>query len=75
IDENPCVIVTKMAVSLTQSFAHLDVYISTIYTFMPTECNLSIKQAQFQSEEETIQQKRYNWVQNGSKLTTNLCLS
>jgi hypothetical protein len=52
--------------SLTQNFADLNVSRSTIYNFMTTECNLSIKQAQFQpverNSEEKIQQ-RYHWVQ------------
>ena len=66
IDENPSAVVTEVAECLTQNFADLNVSRSTIYSFMTTECNLSIKQAQFQpverNSEEKIQQ-RYDWVQ------------
>ncbi|KAG1451367.1 hypothetical protein G6F46_008779 [Rhizopus delemar] len=65
-DKNPSAVVTEVAESLTQNFADLNVSRSTIYNFMTTECNLSIKQAQFQpverNNEEKIQQ-RYDWVQ------------
>ncbi|ORE00854.1 hypothetical protein BCV72DRAFT_339805 [Rhizopus microsporus var. microsporus] len=63
---NASAVVTEVAESLTQNFADLNVSRSTISNFMTTECNLSIKQAQFQSvernSEEKIQQ-RYDWVQ------------
>ncbi|KAI8393655.1 uncharacterized protein BYT42DRAFT_596418 [Radiomyces spectabilis] len=66
IDENPSAVVTEVAESLMQSFADLNVSRSTVYNFMTTKCNLSIKQAQFQpverNSEEKIQQ-RYDWVQ------------
>ncbi|KAG1179640.1 hypothetical protein G6F71_000853 [Rhizopus microsporus] len=66
IAENPSAVVTEVAECLTQNFADLNVSRSTIYNFMTTECNLSIKQAQFQpverNSEEKIQQG-YDWVQ------------
>ena len=66
IDENPSAVVTEVAESLAQNFVGLNVSRSTVYNFMTTECNLSIKQAQFQpverNSEEKIQQ-RYDWVQ------------
>jgi transposase len=66
IDENPSAVVAEVAGILTQNFVDLNVSRSTIYNFMTTECNLSIKQAQFQpierNSEEKIQQ-RYDWVQ------------
>lgn len=66
IDENPSAVVAEVAEILTQNFVDLNVSRSTIYNFMTTECNLSIKQAQFQpverNSEEKIQQ-RYDWVQ------------
>ncbi|KAG1457808.1 hypothetical protein G6F56_006532 [Rhizopus delemar] len=51
IDENPSAVVTEVAESLTQKFADLNVSRNTIYNFMITECNLSIKHAQFQPVE------------------------
>ncbi|OAD69856.1 hypothetical protein PHYBLDRAFT_149037 [Phycomyces blakesleeanus NRRL 1555(-)] len=64
--QNPSAVVIEVAESLTQNFADLNASHSTIYNFMTTECNLSIKQAQFQpverNNEEKIQQ-RYHWVQ------------
>ncbi|KAG0740696.1 hypothetical protein G6F57_005412 [Rhizopus arrhizus] len=64
IDENPSAVVTEVAESLAQNFVGLNVSRSTVYNFMTTECNLSIKQAQFQpverNSEEKIQQ-RYDW--------------
>jgi transposase len=45
IDENPFAVVTEVAESLAQNFVDLNVSRSTVYNFMITECNLSIKQA------------------------------
>ncbi|KAI8093756.1 uncharacterized protein BX664DRAFT_358155 [Halteromyces radiatus] len=79
IVENPPVVVAEMAEILTQNFVWiLNVSCSTIYNFMTTECDLSIKQAQFQpierNSEEKIQQ-RYDWVpkwqQTDMDFTTN----
>ncbi|CEI93947.1 hypothetical protein RMCBS344292_08171 [Rhizopus microsporus] len=67
IDENPSAVVSEVIESLIQNFIDLKVSRSTVYNFMTTECNFSIKQAQFQpverNSEEKIQQ-RYDWVQN-----------
>ncbi|KAI8094955.1 uncharacterized protein B0P05DRAFT_633878 [Gilbertella persicaria] len=57
IDENPSAVVTEVAESLTQNFADLNASRSTIYNFMTTECNLSIKQAQFQPVERNSKEK------------------
>ncbi|ORE06986.1 hypothetical protein BCV72DRAFT_206364, partial [Rhizopus microsporus var. microsporus] len=57
IDENPSTVVTEVAESLTQNFADLNVSRSTTYNFMTTECNLSIKQAQFQPVERNSQER------------------
>ncbi|KAG1442606.1 hypothetical protein G6F56_010995 [Rhizopus delemar] len=66
IDENPSAVVTEVVESLLQNSVNLKVSRSTVYNFMTTQCNLSIKQAQFQpverNSEEKIQQ-RYGWVQ------------
>lgn len=57
IDENPSAAVIEVAESLTQTFADLNASRSTIYNFMTTECNLSIKQAQFQPVERNSEEK------------------
>ncbi|RCH89437.1 hypothetical protein CU097_009794 [Rhizopus azygosporus] len=66
IDENPSAVVTDVAKSLAQNFADLNVSRSIVYNFMTIQCNLFLKQAQFQlvkrHSEEKIQQ-RYDWVQ------------
>jgi transposase len=66
IDENPSAVLTEVVGGLMQNFVDLNVSRSTVYNFMTTQCNLSIKQAQFHSvernSEEKIQQ-RYVWVQ------------
>jgi transposase len=66
IDENPSAVLTEVVESLLQYFVNLNVSRTTVYNFMTTQCNLSIKQAQFQplerNSEEKIQQ-RYDWVQ------------
>ncbi|CEP07597.1 hypothetical protein, partial, partial [Parasitella parasitica] len=66
IDENPSAVVAEVAEILTQNFVDLNVSRSTIYSFMTTECNLSIKQAQFQPVERNSEERfkqRYDWVQ------------
>jgi transposase len=45
IDGNPSTVVTEAAESLIQNFVDLKVSRSTVYNFMTTQCNLSIKQA------------------------------
>ncbi|KAG0942018.1 hypothetical protein G6F32_008199 [Rhizopus arrhizus] len=66
IDENPSAVLTEVVESLLQCFVNLNVSRTTVYNFMTMQCNLSIKQAQFQplerNSEEKIQQ-RYDWVQ------------
>ena len=64
IDENlSTTVVTEVAESLAQNFVDLNVSRSTVYNFMTTECNLSIKQAQFQPVEKNSKEtkkKRFN---------------
>ncbi|EIE90764.1 hypothetical protein RO3G_15475 [Rhizopus delemar RA 99-880] len=66
IDENTSAVLIEVVKSLLQNFVNLNVSRSAIYNFMTMQCNLSIKQAQFQpverNSEEKIQQ-RYDWVQ------------
>jgi transposase len=51
IDENPSAVLTEVVESLLQNFVDFNVSRSTVYNFMTTQCNLSIKQAQFQPVE------------------------
>lgn len=71
IDENPSAVVAEVAEILTQNFVDLNVSRSTIYNLMTTECNLSIKQAQFQPIERNGEE-RFNkgtfGYKSGSKL-------
>lgn len=73
IYENPSTVVTEMAESLAQNFVKLNVSRSTVYNFKTTECNMSIKQAQFQpverNSEENIQQ-RYDWIQKWQQIAS-----
>lgn len=66
INENPSAVVSEVVESLKRTFNDLNISRSTVYNFMTTQCNLSIKQAHFQpaerNSEEKIQQK-YNWAQ------------
>lgn len=57
INDNPSAVVTEVAESLKQSFVDLNVSRSTVCNFMTTECNLSIKQAQFQPVESNSEEK------------------
>ncbi|KAG1290885.1 hypothetical protein G6F60_008730 [Rhizopus arrhizus] len=63
---NPSTVVNEVVESLKQNYEDFNVSRSTVYNFMTTQCNLSIKQAQFhpveRNSEEKIQQ-RYDWVQ------------
>ncbi|KAG0776658.1 hypothetical protein G6F22_012420 [Rhizopus arrhizus] len=66
IDDNPSAVVTEVVENLKQNFVDLNVSRSTVYNFMTTQCNLSIKQAQFQPVERNSKEKiqqRYDWVQ------------
>ncbi|KAG0949349.1 hypothetical protein G6F57_001336 [Rhizopus arrhizus] len=66
IDENPSAILTEVVEHLLKSFVGLNISRSTVYNLMTTQCNISIKQAQFQpverNSEEKIQQ-RCDWIQ------------
>ncbi|KAG1246563.1 hypothetical protein G6F68_014586 [Rhizopus microsporus] len=61
IDENPSVVSEQVMERLLQRFQELKVSKSTVYNFVRTECNLSLKKAQFQpvdrNSEEKIQER------------------
>ncbi|KAG1224198.1 hypothetical protein G6F67_009548 [Rhizopus microsporus] len=65
IDENPSVVLEQVMERLLQKFRDLKASKSTVYNFVRTECNLSLKKAQFQpvdrNSEEKIQE-RFDWV-------------
>ncbi|KAG1167199.1 hypothetical protein G6F71_009584 [Rhizopus microsporus] len=65
IDENPSAVLEQVMERLLQKFQDLKVSKSTVYNFVRTECNLSLKKAQFQpvdrNSEEKIQE-RFDWV-------------
>ncbi|KAG1208633.1 hypothetical protein G6F68_006230 [Rhizopus microsporus] len=65
IDENPSAVLEQVMERLLQRFQDLKVSKSTVYNFVRTECNLSLKKAQFQpvdrNGEEKIQ-KCFDWV-------------
>ncbi|KAL4209699.1 hypothetical protein AB4K20DRAFT_1904675 [Rhizopus microsporus] len=48
IDENPSAVLEQVMERLLQKFQVLKVSKSTVYNFVRTECNLSLKKAQFQ---------------------------
>lgn len=61
IDENPSAVLEQVMERLLQKFQDLKVSKSTVYNFVRTECNLSLKKAQFQpvdrNGEEKIQER------------------
>ena len=65
IDENPPAVLEQVMERLLQKFRDLKVSKSTLYNFVRTECNLSLKKAKFQpvdrNGEEKIQE-RFNSV-------------
>jgi transposase len=65
IDENPSAVLEQVMERLLQKFQDLKVSKSTVYNFVRTKCNLSLKNAQFQpvdrNSEEKIQE-RFDWV-------------
>ncbi|KAG1205045.1 hypothetical protein G6F68_006651 [Rhizopus microsporus] len=65
IDENPSVVLEQVMKRLLQKFRDLKASKSTIYNSVRTECNLSLKKAQFQpvdrNSEEKIQE-RFDWL-------------
>jgi hypothetical protein len=70
IDENPSVVVTEVAESLTQNFVDLNISRSTVYKVKTTECNLSIRQAQFQPVERNNEEKPAK-IRLGTKVAAN----
>ncbi|CEG83371.1 hypothetical protein RMATCC62417_17300 [Rhizopus microsporus] len=65
IDANPSASVVEVAEHLLKQFHDLKVSRSTVYNFMRSECNLSLKKADFHSIERNSPAKideRYNWV-------------
>ncbi|KAL4213726.1 hypothetical protein AB4K20DRAFT_1956807 [Rhizopus microsporus] len=65
IDENPSAALEQVMERLLQKFRDLKVSKSTVYNFVRTECNLSLKKTQIQpvdrNSEEKIQE-RFDWV-------------
>ncbi|KAL1927700.1 hypothetical protein VTP01DRAFT_3521 [Rhizomucor pusillus] len=73
IDGNPSAVVAEVTEHLMHQFDSLKVTHSTVYNFMRTECNLSVKQAEFQSVERNCPEKiqeRHDWVRNFLKDTS-----
>lgn len=65
IDANPPAVVAEITEHLVQQFNGLKVTYNTVYYFMRTECNLSLKQAEFRSVERNSLEKikkRHDWV-------------
>ncbi|CEG76421.1 hypothetical protein RMATCC62417_11318 [Rhizopus microsporus] len=65
IDGNPTASVVEVTEHLLNRFSDLKVSRSTIYNFMKSECNLSLKKADFHSVERNSPAKaeeRYAWV-------------
>ncbi|KAG1170375.1 hypothetical protein G6F70_001465 [Rhizopus microsporus] len=61
VDENPSVVLEQVMERLLQRFQDLKVSKSTVYNFVRTECDLSVKKTQFQpvdrNSEEKIQER------------------
>ncbi|CEI95404.1 hypothetical protein RMCBS344292_09592 [Rhizopus microsporus] len=65
IDENPSVVLQQVMERLLQRFQDLKVSKSTVYNFVRTECNLSLKKAQFQPVDRNSGEKiqeRFDWL-------------
>ncbi|KAG1183129.1 hypothetical protein G6F36_008671 [Rhizopus arrhizus] len=65
IDANPSASVVEVTGHLLKQFHDLKISRSTVYNFMRSECNLSLKKADFHSIERNSPAKideRYNWV-------------
>ncbi|CEG74426.1 hypothetical protein RMATCC62417_09650 [Rhizopus microsporus] len=65
IDTNPSAAVVEVAERLLKRFNDLKVSRSTVYNFMRSECNLSLKKADFHSIERnspTKIEERHDWV-------------
>ncbi|OAD72228.1 Homeodomain-like DNA binding domain-containing transcription factor [Phycomyces blakesleeanus NRRL 1555(-)] len=67
IDDNPSGVVTEVVENLKQNFVDLSVSRSTVYNFMTTQRNLSLKQAQFQPVERSSEEKKSVTVRLGPK--------
>ncbi|SAL97564.1 hypothetical protein [Absidia glauca] len=65
IDANPSASIVEVTEHLLNQFDDLKVSRSTVYNFMKSECNLSLKKADFHSVERNSPAKieeRHNWV-------------
>ncbi|KAL1925859.1 hypothetical protein VTP01DRAFT_7283 [Rhizomucor pusillus] len=78
IDANHSAVVVEVTEHLVKQFNDLKVSRSTVYNFMRTECNLSLKKAEFQSVERNSPEKiqeRYDcvreWEQTDMNFLTN----
>ncbi|ORE12545.1 hypothetical protein BCV71DRAFT_190846, partial [Rhizopus microsporus] len=66
LDDNPSAVVSEAVESLKRAFNDLNLSLSTVYNFMTTQYDLSIKQLRLQPVERNSQEKlqqRYEWVQ------------
>ncbi|KAG1455821.1 hypothetical protein G6F56_006975 [Rhizopus delemar] len=65
IDENPSVVLGEIMKKLKQTFTELKVSKTTLFDFVKSHCNLSLKKARLQpidqNSEEKIQE-RLNWI-------------
>ncbi|CEG78890.1 hypothetical protein RMATCC62417_13426 [Rhizopus microsporus] len=74
IDANPSAVVAEVTKHLMQQFDSLKVTNSTVYNPMKTECNLSVKQAEFHSVERNNPEKieeRHDWVRKWEQTDMN----
>ncbi|KAL1933526.1 hypothetical protein VTP01DRAFT_7616 [Rhizomucor pusillus] len=65
VDENPSVILEQFMEQLFQRFKGLKVSKRTVYNFVRTQCNLSLKKARFQPVDRNSEakiQERLDWV-------------
>ncbi|KAI9013756.1 hypothetical protein CLU79DRAFT_768611, partial [Phycomyces nitens] len=75
IDANPSAAVVEVAEHLLNRFNDLKVSRSTVYNFMRSECNLSLKKADFHSIERNSPAKieeRHYWVRKWENTDTNI---
>ena len=73
IDVNPSATVVEVTEHLSTQFHDLKVSRSTVYNFMKSECNLSLKKADFHSIERNSSAKieeRHDWVCKWGRIRT-----
>ncbi|KAL1936709.1 hypothetical protein VTP01DRAFT_843 [Rhizomucor pusillus] len=65
VDENPSAVLEQLMERLLQRFEGLEVSKTTVYDFVRTQCNLSLKKARFQPVDRNSEakvQERLDWV-------------